>query len=974
MKRMTLAPKFHVPDLTTETLGIIGKRGSGKALALDTSIATPSGWTTMGEIQPGDTVYDERGEERRVVWTSPIYKDHECFEIVFDDGSTIVADAEHRWLSDTLAARRAAGLISLNRRRGIAASEKPHLQPRTFPQVLTTRQLAETLHVTVGECLDRNHSIKSAASLVAPERELPIDPYVLGAWLGDGSSDSSYITNADQEIFDEILRAGYSLGEPLGKKGTGKAAVRRIGARCGVPLHKSLRLLGLLKNKHIPLTYLRASTSQRLALLQGLMDTDGWVSAKSNSCEITSSYPQLARGIIELIVSLGWKTNPRTRIPRCNGVDGRPSCRMVFRPTANIFRLSRKAARLHPAAQSGRALRRMIVDVRLVPSVPVRCIAVDAPSHLFLAGRSMIPTHNSHTGTLVVEELLDLNSQVVVLDPTGGWWGLRAGANGKKEDGYSIPIFGGNHGDIPIQDSGGAVLAEYVIENRLSCVLDFGSFSKAGMRRFVADFLERFYQLKNKKPAPVHVVIDEVDLFAPQRADEPAVMRSMGAVNDLVLRGRQRGVGLTLISQRPARINKDILTQVEILICFRLTGPQDIKAFGEWIEYNGTRDEQKQILGTLSSLPRGTGFFWAPGLSVLERVEFREKRTFDSSATPDRRRVKPPKTLRDVDLGELSEAMQATVQQVKQNDPKELRAEVARLKKELEKKVAIPPKIQAAPAPPRLPKRVEVPIMTSRQEKKIDRLTSVIVELRGAYDDAVKGLKVKHDLVVLRADEALNANADLRKRLRELASGANVAERGAGGTARTASRVGNGASAQTATSRLPRRPEPPKKAAPQGLSDEAPKLGKGERKCMIAIAQYGDDGVTKKQITQMTSYKRSTRDAYVLRLRNAGFITEHGDRVVRTDEGVAWLGHDYEELPTGDALYQHWIGKLPEGQRIILELARGVYPEDLDKDEIPKFARSTRDAYILRLKNRRLIEEPSRGTIRMADSLATEEQ
>lgn len=160
------------------------------------------------------------------------------------------------------------------------------------------------------------------------------------------------------------------------------------------------------------------------------------------------------------------------------------------------------------------------------------------------------------------------------------------------------------------------------------------------------------------------------------------------------------------------------------------------------------------------------------------------------------------------------------------------------------------------------------------------------------------------------------------------------------------------------------------------------KLGKGERKCMIVIAQHGNTGVTKAQLTQLTSYKRSTRNAYVARLRQAGFVSEGGgsveagfpnDRIVALPAGVAWLGSDYERLPVGDALYHYWCNKLGDsGEREILQLTRRSYPSSLEKTTIDThltMARSTRNAYCSRLKAKRLITEPTKGRIRMADEL-----
>lgn len=167
----------------------------------------------------------------------------------------------------------------------------------------------------------------------------------------------------------------------------------------------------------------------------------------------------------------------------------------------------------------------------------------------------------------------------------------------------------------------------------------------------------------------------------------------------------------------------------------------------------------------------------------------------------------------------------------------------------------------------------------------------------------------------------------------------------------------------------------------------AASLGKGERKCMIAIAQHGAEGVTKAQLTQLTGYKRSTRNAYVARLRQAKFVSEGGgsveagfpnERIVALPAGIVWLGSDYERLPVGDALYRYWCNKLGDsGEREILQLARRHFPSSLEKTTIDahlEMARSTRNAYCSRLKTKRLITEPTKGRIRMAEELCGNER
>lgn len=369
----------------TKCLCLCG-RGWGKALALDTPIATPTGWTTMGEVRTGDTVFDDAGRPTRVVKAHDVLHDRECFRVSFSDGSEIVADGEHLWATETGLDRKAAG-------RG---------NPRQMG-VRTTAEIRATLSRPGRRTRDRNHSIPACGVLDLPAAALPIDPYLLGVWLGDGTSAAGEITSADPEI----IQAFRDAGEPVGKvrAAGGRSSTYAISrgapgslARRAATFGGRLRALGVLRNKHIPAVYLRASADQRLALLQGLMDTDGY--AEASKAEFCSSSTRLADDVFELVASLGMI--PRLGVGRAS-IDGRdcgPKYRVSFRPHTAVFRLERKLTALRPTgAQACRTKRRFITAVEPVESVPVRCITVASASSLYLAGRGMISTHNTRVGS-----------------------------------------------------------------------------------------------------------------------------------------------------------------------------------------------------------------------------------------------------------------------------------------------------------------------------------------------------------------------------------------------------------------------------------------------------------------------------------------------------------------------------------------------------------------------------------------------
>lgn len=176
----------------------------------------------------------------------------------------------------------------------------------------------------------------------------------------------------------------------------------------------------------------------------------------------------------------------------------------------------------------------------------------------------------TYTASVMVEEMLKNKLHVVVVDPIGVWWGLRTSADGKKA-GLPIVVAGGEHGDVPLESTSGELIANLVVDRELSLVIDLSLMRKGEQKRFMIDFAETLY---HKNRAALHLVLDEADEFAPQRplGDDA---RMLGAIEDLVRRGRARGIGVTLITQRPAVLNKNVLTQIEVLVAMRLTSPQD---------------------------------------------------------------------------------------------------------------------------------------------------------------------------------------------------------------------------------------------------------------------------------------------------------------------------------------------------------------------------------------------------------------
>lgn len=376
-----LASTFEVITLGDD----LSARLEGKALALDTPVPTPKGWVEMADLAPGDDVFDEQGQPTAVVAATDPMTNRRCMRVEFSDGAAIVADASHLWRTVSKADR-------MHRR---------HMEGA----VRTTEEIASTLR-TGGE---RNHHIPLCGPVEYAAQELPIDPYVLGIWLGDGTRTKAEITvgRQDEEILDHVRSAGYSVwpassphayrigGLSPGQRGRKRDAGGHFTADGSIS--SLLRRLGLTEGKYVPEGYLRSSVRQRLALLQGLMDSDGYVDVYGR-CEFVNTNRRLADAVAELARSLGLRATRRTKRAKLYGVDCGPAYQVKFTPRIEVFRVRRKLARLKNDNRAHRF--HAVVDVSEVPAVPVRCIQVAAPSGMFLAGESFIPTHNSSLGRL----------------------------------------------------------------------------------------------------------------------------------------------------------------------------------------------------------------------------------------------------------------------------------------------------------------------------------------------------------------------------------------------------------------------------------------------------------------------------------------------------------------------------------------------------------------------------------------------
>lgn len=499
------------------------------------------------------------------------------------------------------------------------------------------------------------------------------------------------------------------------------------------------------------------------------------------------------------------------------------------------------------------------------------------------------------TAKVLVEEMVAAGQQVIVMDTVGAWWGLRSSLDGKQA-GLPVVVFGGQHGDLPLEDTAGALIARVLMQHRVPAVIDLSGMRKAGQRRFATAFIEELYHSNRE---PLHVVFDEADEFAPQ-TPFPDSRALLGAMEDFVRRGRLRGLGCTLVSQRPAVIHKDVLTQVEVLITLGLTGPRDVAAIDEWVKLHADGPDARAVRESLASLPTGTAWVWSPEwLGTLQKVKVRRITTFDSSATPKvgQRPVTPTARAR-IDLKSLGTEIAATVERAAEDDPKVLRRRIADLERQLAKRPTVPAE----------PVRVEVPAISSDDF--------------AALADRARDLQETAAAVQGQADRLQHLVQSLQESI-ETARDAKIPPR-------------RSPSQPAAPAAKPRRESTTKPASASSSTDEFMRLPKMQKAIVTALATHG--ALSARQVGLFTGYahKSGSFANSLSSLRTRGLIEGNASQMTVTDDGLHALetAGGFQPLPTGRALVDWWLGRLPRAQAAMLQALLDAYPKPLSVDEI----------------------------------------
>lgn len=508
----------------------------------------------------------------------------------------------------------------------------------------------------------------------------------------------------------------------------------------------------------------------------------------------------------------------------------------------------------------------------------------------------------TNTAAVYAEELLDAGQQVVILDPTDAWWGLKSSADGLRA-GYPVVVLGGRHADLPLNATDGRLIADFVVEQHASVICSLRGFESKGQElRFATDFLRRLYHLKGQQdtPAPLALILDEASRLVPQRVmgEEAACV---GAVQQIVRQGRSSGFGVALIDQRAATVNKDVLAQLEMMVVHRTTGPQDRKALKEWIEAHDTEGHEKEFLSSLASLAQGEAWFWSPGwLDLFQRAQVRQRRTFDSSRTPRAGEVVvAPKRIAEVDLDALRGKLAATIEKAKADDPAELRKEIAALKKQIVG-----------------PSHVDQTMVSHKtMASQIDAAVAAAVKPYREKLEAVTRLMPAIDPLISALQDQFNAIAD--------AAGDDVAP----------------FEMPLDVVATPTPPRVPTARAPTVHQNGGDSLSRGQQKILNGLAELHAIGIlqtNRSQLGMFAGYNLTGGSGaqHIADLAKLGLIEiPSAGAVALTDAGHS-ASNAIDAPRTRREIHDRMLAKLPDGQRRILEHLIQIHPRAISRADL----------------------------------------
>ena len=588
----------------------------------------------------------------------------------------------------------------------------------------------------------------------------------------------------------------------------------------------------------------------------------------------------------------------------------------------------------------------------------------------------------SHLAQVIAEEMLESGQVIVAIDPTDVWSGLRSSADGKR-DGYPILVVGGDHGDLKLDPEPGAGtrLAEAIVAERFSCVVCTDGVDDTRAIRFVREVLETIYK-KNREP--IHVFVDEADCFAPQQPKEEEDYRCIRAMAHVVRRGRKKGIGSTLITQRPSELNASVRSQVEMLFVLGMLHDLDIGAVEKWLRLRKKKRgneaafaRQEEMIDSLDSLPRGDAWVWAPRLKIHQRFRARVKRTFDSGATPKPgQKVRAAKRLAPVDIQRLGSAITEAAKRQKENDPAELKRQVIALRKEVSRLGEVHALSATSTAAQKVKEKIvvkEVEVVKAadlrRLEDLVKKIDKLVLRVTGT------NAELELHLTGLRAEAG---------KLKEVAARVTAFRAKGGDAGKLVADVVALAPDEPSVPKPPRpvlpsvnvsvTPRSTKKSVPTTNVAHAVDLKPAHLRLLSAIAWWESIGVPAPDLggvafVAKTSTKSSAFDNNRSRLRAGGYIDySSGGRVQLTEAGRA-LAPVPDLPPTNAALHDAILGEVTPAHGRMLRVLIAAYPDEMALEAFAKGAgtsvtSSAFDNNRSWLRARGLAEYPRTGYVR----------
>lgn len=555
--------------------------------------------------------------------------------------------------------------------------------------------------------------------------------------------------------------------------------------------------------------------------------------------------------------------------------------------------------------------------------------------HIAVLGKT--GSGKTSTAKLLVEQVVAGDARVCIIDPLkSDWWGLTSSRDGKHA-GLPFHILGGPHGHVPMHAAAGAAIGAVVASGALKLsIIDMADFDPGGPQKFFSAFAQSLF--RNMRGI-VYLVIEEAHTFAPK--DRPGLSEESLCIHwmkKLATAGRSKGIRLIVCTQRTQELHNAVLGSCDTLIAHRFIAPADQKPIIDWLKANAGKTKADEVAASLSKLKTGQGWVCSGEADILRLDTFPRIHTYDNTATPDHDSAKHQVKTAPVDAGKLTEIIGASVEEAKKSDPAELRKKIAELERQLREKPA-----------------------------------AAVFDYSKIINEAVDVWRFRVECLTkaLRAIEEMGVSG-------KAAECAQLGERWLTEPSQLITKnITKAHESSQKITETPRNPPGsshlitnPRRSAPASNGDVG-QLGQGEQRILLAIAQHRDAGATREQIAVLTGYKATSRRVYLQKLHQAGFIQYSGNDIYATRSGVEALGDDFAPLPTGPELREHWLARLPEGERRIFQFLCDQYPARATNDAIEEatnYKATSRRVYVQKLASRKLVESNKEG-VRASEEL-----